>query len=76
MNALKFTVHVKKRDDYGTINPSQVGSAYGHYDGVRWTYAADAGTYGVFHLVVDADQVEFIESELNNDNRVTYFNAV
>lgn len=71
MNAIQFTVHVKKSDENGTINPSDVGSAYGHYEGVRWTHAADAGTYGVFHLVVNNDgTANFIIEELEKDDRV------
>lgn len=73
----KIAVHVKNFDEQNdrVINPSSVGSAYGHYEGVQWTYAADAPGYGVFHLLVEADAVEFIEEELAKDDRVTWYST-
>lgn len=71
----KIAVHTKNFDEANDvrINPSSVGSAYGHYEGVQWTYAADAPGYGVFHLLVEADTVEFVEGELEKDDRVTWY---
>lgn len=73
----KIAVHTKTYDEANDtrINPSNVGSAYGHYENVQWTYAADGPGYGVFHLIVDADSVGFIEQELENDDRVTWYDT-
>jgi hypothetical protein len=72
MNATK-TVTIRVTTAPGT-NASKLGDVYGHFEGVAWRNSVDRcdsdGCGRVFLDCDDANTADFIESELDNDDRV------